>query len=91
MSILKLHKLKKTLISGERSFLAFLFMKFMEALGTFIKEYKWEIHFQRKFDLGTSNEHGKHEKYYSAGQSANWERKKVLREITFEQGKTFRK
>lgn len=37
-----------------------------EALGTFIKENKEEIHFQRGFDLGKGNEHSRHRKYYMA-------------------------
>ena len=64
----------------------------MEALGTFIKENKQERHFQREFDLGKGNEHGRHGKYYSTGQGANWERKKeMIKEITLETRKNFQK
>lgn len=52
--IFKLHELKRTLISEERSFSAFLLRKFMEELGAFIKAYKQEIHFQRGLDRSIS-------------------------------------
>lgn len=52
MHIFESHNLKRTLISEERSFLVFLFLKFMKELETFIQE------FQGGFDPGKGIEHG---------------------------------
>lgn len=75
--IFKLHKLKRTLISEERSFLAFLFLKFMEELRTFIKVHKQAISFQRRFDQRQGNEHRRLGKAYSNRHRANRKKKKL--------------